>query len=167
MTKCTHDTCTADASYKIPVYCYKCPKENRYKDPLMCQKHVGAVIAGKTLCAVCRGTLSVAGSYTEIAGSTAPVKQEIRVGDKEKAEVMDLLAEAFSGGYMTQEEFYERSDKIYQARTRTDLAELVKDLPAAKPDAPVDKTHWTPIIIGTLVPVLVILIALIVGMGIL
>jgi hypothetical protein len=52
-----------------------------------------------------------------------------RVGDREREEVMHVLADAFAEGRLTREEFDDRSARALAARTGADLASLTEDLP--------------------------------------
>lgn len=54
---------------------------------------------------------------------------EIRVGDPERQRAVELLGEAMATGYLTVEEFDQRTHEAYRASNRGELQELVKDLP--------------------------------------
>jgi hypothetical protein len=58
----------------------------------------------------------------------ARVPNSARVGDRERDEVMQLLADAFADGRLTREEFDTRSAAALVARTGGDLAALTQDL---------------------------------------
>lgn len=55
----------------------------------------------------------------------------MRASDGERDRVAELLRDAFAEGRLNTEEFDERLDSVYRARTRGDLEPLVQDLPAA------------------------------------
>jgi hypothetical protein len=57
----------------------------------------------------------------------------LRVGDAERGQVIDQLAEHHAAGRLTLEEFEDRMAAAWTARTGADLAVLVKDLPPAPP----------------------------------
>ena len=57
----------------------------------------------------------------------------LRVGDAERGQVIDQLADHHAAGRLTLEEFEERMATAWTARTAADLAVLVKDLPPAVP----------------------------------
>ncbi|HAM01565.1 MAG TPA: DUF1707 domain-containing protein [Acidimicrobiaceae bacterium] len=58
---------------------------------------------------------------------------DMRVSDSERAEVADILAKHFGEGRLDQAEFDERMQKAMAAKTRSDLAVLLADLPAMTP----------------------------------
>ncbi|MCM2392214.1 DUF1707 SHOCT-like domain-containing protein [Streptomyces albipurpureus] len=64
---------------------------------------------------------------------------EMRASDSEREQVAELLRDAVAEGRLTMEEFEERLDAAYQARTRGELEPLVSDLPVTggTPVAPV------------------------------
>jgi class 3 adenylate cyclase len=53
----------------------------------------------------------------------------IRIGDREREQVVDLLKRAWADGRLTMDEFNERTAEAWAARTRDDLDVLVADLP--------------------------------------
>ncbi|MEE2032447.1 DUF1707 SHOCT-like domain-containing protein [Rhodococcus chondri] len=61
---------------------------------------------------------------------------EIRIGDSERAQALDLLGKHFSVGRLTVAEFDERSTRAAAALTRGDLEVLFADLPAPNSDVP-------------------------------
>ena len=77
----------------------------------------------------------------------------VRASDAERHETARLLQEAFAEGRLTVSEFDERTEQVYQARFRTELAELTIDLsparghidshPALWPDPRNDRTPAT------------------------
>ncbi|WKX70569.1 DUF1707 domain-containing protein [Streptomyces sp. XD-27] len=55
---------------------------------------------------------------------------DLRASDAERERVADALRDAVAEGRLTMEEFEERLDAAYRARTHGELAPLVRDLPA-------------------------------------
>jgi len=68
--------------------------------------------------------------HRAVAGAPAPV---IRASDGDREAVAAQLNEAVGDGRLTLEEFGERLDRAYAARTRSALAPLTADLPAIGP----------------------------------
>lgn len=66
---------------------------------------------------------------------------QIRVGDPERTEALDRLGEHFANGYLTVDEFEERTGKAATARTREDLSVLFGDLPGM----PAANAHTAPV----------------------
>lgn len=58
---------------------------------------------------------------------------ELRIGDADREAAVALLGEQYALGRLTKEEFDERSDAAWSARTGSDLAPLFADLPVASP----------------------------------
>ena len=54
----------------------------------------------------------------------------IRVGDREREQAISVLHDAVGGGYLDLQEFEERSQTVYAAKTRGDLRASLADLPA-------------------------------------
>ncbi|MFI6286573.1 DUF1707 domain-containing protein [Streptomyces sp. NPDC051018] len=67
---------------------------------------------------------------------------EMRASDTERERIAEALREAVAEGRLTMEEFDERLDAAYKARTHGELTPLISDLPApgAAPTAPVPAT---------------------------
>ncbi|GAA0427656.1 hypothetical protein GCM10010357_56660 [Streptomyces luteireticuli] len=61
---------------------------------------------------------------------------EMRVSDAERERVAEVLRTAVADGRLDLEEFGERLDAAYKARTRGELEPLVRDLPAPSAPAP-------------------------------
>jgi hypothetical protein len=86
----------------------------------------------------------------------------MRIGDTERERALASLGEHYAVGRLTKEELDERSDAVWTARTRHDLAVLFADLPtpapAARPPArrPVRRRFRMPP-----VPVLLLVLALV------
>jgi Domain of unknown function (DUF1707)/2TM domain len=62
-----------------------------------------------------------------------PADPRLRVGDAERGQVIDQLADHHAAGRLTLEEFEDRMAAAATARTGADLAVLVQDLPPARP----------------------------------
>jgi hypothetical protein len=59
----------------------------------------------------------------------------LRISDADRAEVADLLSRHYGEGRLSQAEFDERLDQAMNARTRSDLNDLLADLPGGKAPA--------------------------------
>lgn len=70
-----------------------------------------------------------------LAGSTLfPMAyDEMRIGDQERDEAVELLQEHMSEGRLTSDEFGERMSKALEAKTLRDLTVLFTDLPGRRP----------------------------------
>lgn len=60
----------------------------------------------------------------------------LRIGDADREAAVGLLGEQYALGRLTKDEFDERSDAVWSARTRGDLAPVFVDLPVRSPSAP-------------------------------
>jgi Domain of unknown function (DUF1707)/2TM domain len=60
-----------------------------------------------------------------------PADSRLRVGDAERGQVIDQLADHHAAGRLTLPEFEERMASAWTAQTGADLEVLVRDLPAA------------------------------------
>jgi uncharacterized membrane protein len=89
----------------------------------------------------------------------------LRIGDADREAAVDLLGEQYALGRLSKEEFDERSDAVWSARTRGDLAPLFADLPVRTPGRPgraqvrmpaggLQRLRWWPF---PIVPVLIVL----------
>ena len=87
----------------------------------------------------------------------------LRISDADRESAVDLLGEQYAVGRLTRDEFDERSDAVWSAKTQGDLAPIFADLPVRRrpgwpPPAPARSgggTHrrrWWPV---PLAPVLV------------
>lgn len=56
-------------------------------------------------------------------------RPEIRIGDREREAAVSALGEHYAQGRLTKEEFDERAEVAWGARTNSDLAPLFLDLP--------------------------------------
>lgn len=61
-------------------------------------------------------------------------RPEIRVSDQEREQYAEVLREALAEGRLTMEEFDERLNSAYRARTRGELEPLTRDLPRSPGD---------------------------------
>lgn len=64
---------------------------------------------------------------------------ELRIGDAEREAAVAALGEHYAAGRLTKDEYDDRSDAAYRARTAADLAPLFADLPrtsAQRPSGP-------------------------------
>ena len=59
--------------------------------------------------------------------------QTMRIGDLERESAARALGEHFAAGRLTKEEFDERADRAWKARTGAELRPLFADLPAPHP----------------------------------
>jgi uncharacterized membrane protein len=59
----------------------------------------------------------------------------LRLSDAERQAAVDQLGEQFAVGRLTREEFDERSDAVWSAKTHGDLSPVFADLPALAPQA--------------------------------
>lgn len=64
-----------------------------------------------------------------------PTQPEKRIGDRERRDVDARLQQAHADGVLTLTEYDERSARCWAARTRSELDELVADLPDPAPAA--------------------------------
>ena len=87
----------------------------------------------------------------------------LRIGDADREAAVELLGEQYALGRLTRDEFDERSDAVWSAKTRGDLAPIFADLPVSHPGtaprgplAP-PRPRWWPV---PLAPVLVALVVL-------
>jgi hypothetical protein len=61
----------------------------------------------------------------------------LRISDADRAKALDLLGEQYAVGRLDRDEFDERSDAIWSAKTQGDLAPVFADLPwRSAPAAP-------------------------------
>ena len=56
---------------------------------------------------------------------------KLRIGDAERTAAADELAEHYAQGRLSTEEHHERLDRIWEARTPSDLAPVFSDLPGS------------------------------------
>ena len=80
-------------------------------------------------------TGAVQGAVSGARGAPAAASQ-VRIGDAERASAVSALGDHFAAGRLTKEEFDERADHAWSARTSGDLAPLFTDLPRLQQPAP-------------------------------
>ncbi len=85
---------------------------------------------------------------------------ELRIGDAERESALVVLGEQYSLGRLTKDEFDERSDAVWSARTRGDLAPVFADLPVRSPALPAKVQRHRPGRGFPLLPVLFVLVAI-------
>ncbi|QZY29062.1 DUF1707 SHOCT-like domain-containing protein [Nocardioides coralli] len=56
---------------------------------------------------------------------------EMRIGDAERERAQSVLGEHYAAGRLDHDEYSERLDRIWEARTRSDLDPVFHDLPGA------------------------------------
>jgi uncharacterized membrane protein len=92
----------------------------------------------------------------------------LRISDADRASALDLLSEQYAVGRLTKDEFDERSDAVWSAKTQGDLAPLFADLPVRSPALPAHPAgrgrqwgpRWGPRWFPPLVPLVFLLVAL-------
>ncbi len=85
-------------------------------------------------------------------GHYSVAMSELRIGTAERERAAADLGEHLAAGRLTTEEFDERVQRAYQARTGSDLAPLFADLPELNPPQPPrPRTNWWPAVIILLV----------------
>jgi hypothetical protein len=67
----------------------------------------------------------------------------LRLSDADRESAVDLLSEHYSLGRLTKDEFDERSDAVWSAKTQGDLAPVFADLPT-HPSAKLARTGGGP-----------------------
>lgn len=58
---------------------------------------------------------------------------DVRIGDAERERAQSTLGDHYAAGRLDHDEYSERLDRIWAARTRAELAPVFADLPAAGP----------------------------------
>ena len=91
--------------------------------------------------------MSVAAPTPQVRVTGMPEHPDIRIGNAERSEALDLLGEHFALGRLTLSEFDERSAKASAAGTRGDLDVLFTDLPAHLTDSSATTRDDLPVII--------------------
>jgi hypothetical protein len=67
----------------------------------------------------------------------------LRIGDADREHVVAALGQHLSLGHLTMNEFENRVDIAYTARTRGELDVVLADLPTAAPPRPLPQPPWT------------------------
>jgi len=57
----------------------------------------------------------------------------VRIGDADREAAVHALGEHYAAGRLTREEYDERADRAFAARTVADVSGLFRDLPAPRP----------------------------------
>jgi hypothetical protein len=89
----------------------------------------------------------------------------LRISDADREAAVALLSEQYALGRLTREEFDERSDAVWSAKTQGDLAPIFVDLPVRSPGlpAPVERRRVSrrgfPVPIVPLLIVLIVIVA--------
>lgn len=85
-----------------------------------------------------------------MSSTVGPVSElELRASDAEREDVATRLREARVQGRLTLDEFSERLDLVYSAKTRAELEPLTRDLPADAVAEPARKpTRWLVAFLG-------------------
>lgn len=73
----------------------------------------------------------------------------IRISDAEREAAVSALGEHYAAGRLTREEYDERSDRAYAARTAAEVVPLFTDLPAPHPYAPATPRTARPAQVGS------------------
>jgi len=60
--------------------------------------------------------------------------EALRISDADRAQALDLLSQQYAEGRLDKDEFDERSDAIWSAKTQGDLAPIFADLPWRSPE---------------------------------
>ncbi len=68
----------------------------------------------------------------------------LRLSDADREAAVDLLGEQYAVGRLSRDEFDERSDAVWSARTRGDLAPIFADLPVQSSPRPGRTPARTP-----------------------
>jgi hypothetical protein len=97
------------------------------------------------------------------------MEPQIRIGDAEREQVVTALQEYLTEGYLSVDEFSERSAAAYRAKTRGELAVLTEDLAPRTDLAPNPSRDvagratgwrsWTPAVIAVVVLVGLVVVA--------
>lgn len=90
-----------------------------------------------------------------------PRDRTLRAADRDREAVADILRDQHAAGRLDSDEFQERVDRCYGARTYAELDELVADLPGEEPTASAARAWRWPVV--ALVPLIILAIALIHG----
>ena len=81
----------------------------------------------------------------------------LRLSDADRDQAIARLSEHYAAGRLDKDEFDERSDAVWTARTQGDLAPIFVDLAPVHRPLPAGRRRWFPV---PILPVLFVLIAL-------
>jgi hypothetical protein len=87
-----------------------------------------------------------------------PHDSDLRAGDQDREAVADILREQHLAGRLDSEEFQERIDRCYAAKTYGELRGLVADLPEQRPARSGRRVGWRLPVVA-LLPLLLIVVA--------
>lgn len=123
--------CPRPATYKVTVSCSGCPASRRNGVTYVCDDDLSSNVQGNITCRVC-GKKQVVKNYEKLPDTTvttnADQEAKHRIGDLQRNTVLDQLSEAFAGGFLTREEFDQRSDVVQSTVYNTDLIKVTEDL---------------------------------------
>jgi uncharacterized membrane protein len=93
---------------------------------------------------------------------------QLRISDADREAAVNLLSEQYAVGRLDKDEFDERSDAVWSAKTQGDLAPVFADLPWRSPPAPQASSgprhgwrpRWGPRWAPPLVPLIFLLVLL-------
>jgi hypothetical protein len=78
--------------------------------------------------------------------------RDLRAGDGDRDAIADLLREQHLAGRLSTDEFQERLDRCFAAKSYGELDELVADLPREQPTPPARRSwHWPALAVLPLV----------------
>ncbi len=77
--------------------------------------------------------MTVQGAWQGVRTGVRVGQPVVRIGDADREFALQALTEHFVAGRLDQEEFEERSGRVWQARTAADLTPLFADLPLLAP----------------------------------
>jgi Domain of unknown function (DUF1707) len=91
----------------------------------------------------------------------SPLRQQddggLRAGDRDRGKAADILREQHVAGRLETDEFQERLDRCYAAKTYAELDELLADLPRQEQPRPVQRARRWPVMVFA--PLLIVAIA--------
>jgi DUF1707 SHOCT-like domain len=96
--------------------------------------------------------------YSHPGQSPQPRGRSLRAGDRDRDAVADVLREQHLAGRLDSDEFQQRLDRCYAAKTYGELDELVADLPRDEPARPVRRPWRWPAV--AFLPLLIAVIVL-------
>ena len=101
-----------------------------------------------------------------------PGQPELRIGDEEREAAVAALGEHYAAGRLTKEEYDERAERAFAARTRSQLVPLFADLPRPAGTPGANRAPERPAAVGRgrpgwsagawMVPVLAIVLGLVI-----
>jgi hypothetical protein len=85
-------------------------------------------------------------SYPDLQRRHQLRRPDLRAGDSDRDAVADILRTQHLAGRLESDEFQDRLDRCYAAKTFGELDELIADLPRPQPKRPVLRTWRWPVI---------------------